>query len=710
MALPLPDAPRVIHWLEDVERLVAAYTQRGLPVAFDIETTGLDPRKDKLVMIQVQQQGRPVIVIDCREFTDAEDDPYTFDLSLTLEKLFDGSVLIVGHNLKFDLGFLREKLCFSATRVYDTMICEQVIHGVGKSDARKVGIGLTLKSLVERYELGEMSKEERNWFIDLDTRPEWNEPFPIEQLTYGARDVEVLHEIMREQQAELKKRGLLGVAKLEMRALPALVEVEHAGVHVDVDGWRAFIEEKRAEAADLATKALDVFGPPILAARADEYDRQLAIYQAWELERNDAIIRTRIDWDAEGEHSGFPSWGSYKNANMKLWRDRNPNPGRPKRDTSLPNLGSPKQLAEAFRRLGIPAEKTGAEVLKGLEDDYPAIKLLSDWRKAEKFVTSFGEALLQFVDHNTGRIHPEYVQIGASTGRMACSRPNWQQVPSKGDGSRLRALVTAEPGNVILTADFSNIELRILADMSTDSRMLESFSAGMDLHGYTARMMFGLDEAVDVKHEEAFPGVTYRAVAKTINFGLVYGMSATKLSRTLKIAKEKADELMAAYFSLYPGVQKWLAEQRAEGADTLVSLTYSGRKRYYKLPDEPIRPASRDVEVVNAWLDERRAWKGLKHRIERQACNTPVQGTSADITKLALCLLHESINGDPTLREVAKVIAIVHDEFVVEVPEPLADHMSRVLAEAMEAAAATYLKTVTLPPVDVAVSDHWTKE
>ena len=387
-----------------------------------------------------------------------------------------------------------------------------------------------------------------------------------------------------------------------------------------------------------------------------------------------------------------------------------PNPGRPKPDTSLPNLGSPKQLLTAFQALGIPTVKTGKDVLKQLEDDYPAVKLLTDWRQEEKFVTSFGDSLLQFVDHDTRRIHPEYVQIGASTGRMACSRPNWQQVPSKGDGKRLRALVTAEPGNSILTADFSNIELRILADMSRDSRMLEMFASGMDLHSYTARMMFGLGEDVDVEHAEAFPGVTFRAVAKMINFGLVYGMSATKLSRTLKITRERAGELMEAYFSLYPGVQRWLEEQRTAGIHQLTSYTYAGRKRFYSLPNEPLRPATRDVEVVNEWLDQRRLWKGQKHRIERQACNTPVQGTSADITKLALCVLHESINGDAALRDVTRIIAIVHDEFVIEVPTDLAFTANRVLAEAMMEAAATYLKTVTLPPVKVAVSDHWTKE
>jgi DNA polymerase I len=723
MAAPLPAAPRVINWLEDIERLVRAYIARGTPVSFDIETTGLDPRTDKLVMIQLQQQDKPVIVIDCRQFEtevwwgeEIGDDVYY--LGQTLAPLFNGSVLIVGHNLKFDLGFARYKFGVRATRIYDTMIAEQVIHGVGKSSARKQGIGLTLKSVAANYDVSELSKEERSWFIDLDQREEWNQDFPDEQLLYGARDVEVLQPIADLQKAELRRRNLIPVAQLEMRVLPALVEVEHAGVHVDVSGWRAFIEDKRAEAAELEKQAVEVFGPPILAQRAAQYDMDLVMWEAWDAARITQETKLREEWGQRAEKAG---WGAYKLEWMKEWRKQFPNPGKPKADTGLVNLGSHQQLLVAFEALGIPVptkrdpktgvekQTTSADALSLIEDDYPALQPLGKWRKAEKFVDSFGENLLAFVASD-GRIHPEFQQIGADTGRESCTRPNWQQIPSKGDGKRLRALVTAEPGNVILTADFSNIELRILADMSGDVRMLEMFAAGMDLHSYTAQMMFALDDTVDVAHEEAFPGVTYRAVAKTINFGLVYGMSATKLARTLKISREKAAELMEVYFSLYPGVARWLEQQRSFGVEEGYSLTLSGRKRFYKLPTEPIRPASRDTEVIEQWLEERKLWKGQLHRIQRQACNSPIQGTSADITKLAHCLIHESYQGEDSLRDVARVVAIVHDEFVVEVPADQADQAARTLAECMGAAAEVYLHKVALPTVQVAIADHWSKE
>jgi DNA polymerase-1 len=560
--------------------------------------------------------------------------------------------------------------------------------------------------LLHRYLDQPMDKAARAWFIDLDQRPaEWNAPFPPEQLAYAAADVRLLPALYEAQLEQLRERGTTQVAKLEMRALPAIAAMEGAGVKVDVEGWRAFIAEKQTEAAEIESQALAVFGAAILQARTQVFDAKLAEYQAWEQAKTTEEARLRTVFD-EGitptNEYQPPKWGEFKLAGMHVWRENHPNPGKPKPDTSLPNLSSPTQLLQAFTQMGIPVVSTASEVLQALEDDHPEVKLLLDYRKATKFVTSFGEALLQYVFE--GRISPEYVQIGASTGRMSCTRPNWQQVPSKGDGKKLRALVIAEPGNKLLTADFSNIELRILADITGDATMLRLFREGLDLHSYTARMMFGLGEDVDVEHA-LLPGsdVTYRATAKVINFGLVYGMSPVKLGRTVKVPKERAQELMAAYFRLYPGVAEWMERMQQEALDTLRSVTLSGRKRFYALPSGPKSNAPADV---NQWRDETRI---ARSRIRRQGMNTPIQGTSADITKLALALLYEKRllqNG----MDLARIVAVVHDEIVLECAAEMADLVARQLAEAMETAAKTYLKRVTLPPVEVVISDHWSKE
>ncbi len=269
---------------------------------------------------------------------------------------------------------------------------------------------------------------------------------------------------------------------------------------------------------------------------------------------------------------------------------------------------------------------------------------------------------------------------------MSCSNPPWQQIPSKTvDGRRLRACVIATPGNVLLTSDYPNIELRILADLSCDKAMLKFFADGVDLHAATARMMFGLPDSFAPK-EDRHPtvGVLYRDIAKTINFGLVYGMSSAKLGRTLKICKEQAQELMDKYFTLYPGVVQWLKRQRHLGPYQGFSTTVSGRKRFYELPDR----YSPDFTKIRS-------------SIERQACNSPIQGSSADITKLALALSYER------LPEKARIVAVVHDEIVVEAPEAMKDECAAILAQAMKDSCLKYLKRVHIPDFEVLISDHW---
>ena len=680
--------------------------RREMPLAFDIETTGLDPRLGHLVSLQWAQEGFPAVVVDARVFAYRA-------LAEVLQPLLTHGPVVVGHNLKFDLLWVMEKLHLYPTRVYDTLLAEQLLLGLGRSDAKSRGVGLSLKHLTHKYLGLVMSKEERSWFIDLDKRPdEWNAPLPEAQVEYALADVRGLTRIQREQQALLRDRAMLGVARLEMRALPAIAAIEQAGIRVDVEGWRSFIAEKEEEAREIESQALEVFGGAILQARAKVFDEKLVVYQAWEEARDAEVERLRALFNeplgtTTNEYQP-PKWGEFKTTGMQMWRGRFPNPGKPKMDTSPPNLGSPTQLRAAFEQMGITVASTDSETLQRLEETHPEVHLLLSFRRAKKFVEAFGEALLQYVTP-AGRIHPEYVQIGASTGRMSCTRPNWQQVPSKGDGKRLRQLVVAEPGYKLLTADFSNIELRILADITGDETMLRLFAEGLDLHSYTARMMFGLDEGVDVA-SEVVPGTvaTYRYVAKTINFGLVYGMSASKLGRVVKVSKEEAEGLMESYFRLYPGVAEWMKRMRAEGVERLLSETLSGRQRQYTLPTLTAFPSTKNVRDIQAWREAQQEYRKQKATIERQAMNTPIQGTSADITKLALALLYEShlLTGGVAL---GRVVAVVHDEIVIEAKEAAVPIVSSLLASKMEDAAKTYLTRVTLPPVEVVVADYWRK-
>jgi DNA polymerase-1 len=696
--------------LGGIRSLVLAYRTRKEPVYLDTETTGLNPRSSRLSMVQLRQGRRVPVVIDVRHCDLAR-------LGAELDPLFDGQLLVVGMNLKFDYQFLRQHLGVQMHRVYDVMLAEQVLYGLGKSDGRKEGVEFHLKSIAERRGI-EMSKGEREWFIDLDQRPdEWNAPFPEAQVRYGAKDITVLTDIFEQQTAELGEKELIETALLEMRALPMIAEMELAGVHIDVEGWRAFIAEKEAEARAIEEEALGVYGAAIVQARAEKFDLEAGGYLQWEEAKAAQEQRLQEVWGHNLLSEEGIKWGTFKIERMKAWRAENPNPGRPKIDASPPNLGSSQQLLEAFRVMGIrmpsgePVTSTASEVLVSLEDTYPEIELLLRFRKAQKFVDSFGETLLAKIDPTTLRIHPEYQQIGASTGRMSCTNPNWQQVPSKGDGKRLRELVKAEPGNVMLTADFSNIELRILAHLTRDETMLRFFREGLDLHSETAKFMYGLsadvsEKVLKDKANGPVPGWSYRDVAKTINFGLVYGMSPSKLARTLRVPKEKAQQLFSAYFRMYPGVEKWLATAREYGLREMKVQTLVGRKRFFSLPAEPTKPmrgaAGTSYQEYRKAMQE---YTALRSRVERQSMNTPIQGTSADITKLALALLFER-----GFLDIGKVIAVVHDEVVAEVPEQHTARAKAELEQAMWDAALKWLTRVDMPRPIAEVSDHWHKD
>ena len=615
-------------------------------------------------------------------------------------------LLFVAHNAKFDLSVLRAN-GVKVGQVFCTQVAEQVLSGVGLEDARIQGIELSLAGLSTKYGVRttKLSKEEREWFYTTLLK-DVNQPIPEAQLKYAAEDVLVLADIYHAQAESLEDRPELHhTVKLEMRVLAALVDVELAGIRIDVDGWREFIGEKSVEAKGHEGKVLETFGEPIVRERIRQYDADMLTFQAWEAAEANEIEERRSEYEyvsKDGPPYGL-GWGDFKKQEMAKWRTKNPRPDRPKLENDPPNVGSSTQLLTAFRVLGLPYTTTDSKQLAPFEHDHPAIGTLIRYRKAQKFVDSFGESLLAFVEDD-GRIHPVYNQIGASTGRMSCTHPNWQQVPSRGDGKKLRECVVAAPGYKLLTADFSNIEMRILAEYSRDERLLDFFDRDVDLHSEVARLMFGLSEDVDPKTTDcpAVPGWTYRDVAKTINYGLVYGMSATRLARTAMIPKSEAERLMSAYFDLFPGVVDWLARARAVGTTKLRSRTMLGRTRPYRLPKPPGPRAS--------WED-RQEYKKAVARIERQSMNTPIQGTSADITKEALARYYEL-----TDKRKGRVVAIVHDELVVESRDEYAERAAGLLATAMDEAQNVICRLkrneqprVALSCPEVHISDRWEK-
>ncbi|HWV18024.1 MAG TPA: DNA polymerase I [Rhodocyclaceae bacterium] len=312
------------------------------------------------------------------------------------------------------------------------------------------------------------------------------------------------------------------------------------------------------------------------------------------------------------------------------------------------NLNSPKQLAEIlFNQQGLPVVKktpsgtpsTDEEVLQQLAQDYPLPKMLLEHRSLAKLKGTYTDKLPKMVNAATGRVHTNFSQATAVTGRLSSNDPNLQNIPVRtGEGRRIRSAFIAAPGCKIVSADYSQIELRIMAHLSDDARLLQAFANGEDIHRATAGEIFGVTP-LEVGSEQ-------RRAAKVINFGLIYGMSAFGLAKELNLERSAAQAYMDRYFTRYPGVAHYMEETRTAARDRGYVETVFGRRLW--LPE---------IKSSNA---------GRRQGAERAAINAPMQGTAADLIKLAMLAVQRWID-EAKLK--TQMILQVHDELVLEVPE-----------------------------------------
>ena len=348
------------------------------------------------------------------------------------------------------------------------------------------------------------------------------------------------------------------------------------------------------------------------------------------------------------------------------------------------NLGSPKQIGEIlFEELEIPvvsktpkgAPSTSESVLQELADrgfDLPA--LILQHRGLAKLKSTYTEKLPQMIDPESGRVHTSYHQAVAATGRLSSSDPNLQNIPVRSDeGRRIRQAFIPEEGFRIVAADYSQIELRIMAHLSQDDGLLSAFAAGEDIHRATAAEVFGAASPAAVTPEQ-------RRSAKAINFGLIYGMSAFGLARQLGIERRAAQSYVDLYFERYPGVQAFMDRTRAAAHDDGFVETVFGRRLY--LPE------------INARNPQRRA------AAERTAINAPMQGTASDIIKMAMIAVDRWIQDDPGS---VRMIMQVHDELVFEIREASVEPATGEIRKAMEGVA-----DLRVPlEVDIGSGDNW---
>ncbi|MEM0910126.1 MAG: DNA polymerase I [Pseudomonadota bacterium] len=348
------------------------------------------------------------------------------------------------------------------------------------------------------------------------------------------------------------------------------------------------------------------------------------------------------------------------------------------------NLGSTKQLQRIlFEKMSLPvikktpkgAPSTSEEVLQELSNDYELPALIMQYRGLSKLKNTYTDKLPLMIDPKSGRVHTSYHQAVAATGRLSSSDPNLQNIPIRSaEGRQIRTAFVPRPGYKIVAADYSQIELRIMAHLSKDAGLLDAFKRGEDIHKATAAEIFNVP-ASDVTPDQ-------RRSAKAINFGLIYGMSAFGLSRQLNIPRSDAQSYMNVYFERYPGVKKYMESTRVDAKETGYVSTVFGRRLY--LPD------------INASNGARRAGA------ERAAINAPMQGTAADIIKIAMINVAQWIDSLPNEDEVYMIMQ-VHDELVFEIKESMVEPHTAKVVTLMETAVELSVPLI----VEAGVGSNW---
>lgn len=467
----------------------------------------------------------------------------------------------------------------------------------------------------ERHGLETVASRYLNESVDKSERlSNWNFELSEAQLEYAARDAAVLLPLRERLIERLKAEGLVKCAQLEFECVMPVADIELAGFYMHKDRWLeqlAIVEKRRTELAEDLQEVL-----------------------------------------AEESSQG------------SLF-------GGPQRDDI--NLDSHQQLTQALERLGIPVpDSTRNWKLQPLAAEYPVIATLLEYRTVQKALTSYGQNMIDLINPSTGRLHADFRQIGAPTGRFSCTNPNIQQVPH---ATEYRRCFSGHPsGRKLVIADYSQIELRILAEFSGDRSFIDAFNSGADLHRVTAAEVFNV--AIDQVSREQ------RDFAKRLNFGVVYGIGAQRFSIMTGLSVHEAENVLRKYFSTYRGLDTYLREAANRAVNERQARTASGRLVRFRYDEN-------DRQQISM--------------TQRNGKNTPIQGTSADILKRALRLLKDELRDTS-----ARIVNIIHDEIVVEADADQAREISEKVERAMVAAGEEYLRTVPVK-VETEIAEEWVK-
>lgn len=438
-----------------------------------------------------------------------------------------------------------------------------------------------------------------------EQKSDFSSQLSTKQLDYAAKDAEILLELRHQLLDEIKKHHLIEAARLEFACVYAVASMEYDGIYLDRKKWSALRLETEQAMSDALAELYPFIGYPA------------------------------VQLDLFGHHKSYGH-----------------------------NANSTRQVLKMLNDNGIDVENTSKHSLAHYSQ-HPIVVSLLKYRTASKALSSFLHSIPGQINRFTGRLHPHYSQIGAWSGRMSCGGPNIQQIPR---GKAFRQCFAAPPGRKLIIADYSQIELRVIAQISGDPRMIEAYRNGEDLHKLTAALVLQKQIGIITKKE--------RQAAKAVNFGLVFGMGAAGLKAYametygVEMSMDEAEVFKKRFFAGYRGLDSWHKELQKKKPGT--SRTLAGRKHTYSIES------------------------GMSIRY-----NTPVQGTAADILKNALGMLYVALKGTDTF-----IVAVIHDEIVLECDESIAEETALLLKNTMEEAGARYMKDV--PAVaEASIADNW---
>jgi DNA polymerase-1 len=599
------------YWIVDsVEALEAMVDSLGQAEALvvDVETTSTDPMAATLVGIALTAEAGTGYYVPVGHRAGRE--PANLPLSTVLEKLSpiaqDPGLPKYAHNATYDLTVLAEAGLAVRPVTCDTMIAEWLINPGSR--------GLGLKSMawtrlgVEMTPIDELIGSGRSQ-ITMDRVPV-NRAAP-----YACADVDMTLRLADQLVPELHEKQLWDLfAKVEMPLIPVIVDMQRAGVKLDVQALQ-------------------------------ELGRQLG---------------QRLG-ELQGEIEGYVGHAININSTQQL----------------SVALFDEMGLALPWMRRGKSGHySTAADVLEKLRDKHPVVELILEHRQLSKLKGTYVDTLPELVNPRTGRLHTSYNQAGSVTGRFSSSNPNLQNIPIRTDiGREIRAAFVAEEGCLLLAADYSQVELRVLAHISQDPTMLAAFARGEDIHASTAAAIYGvpLDEVTPAQ----------RRVAKMTNFAISYGVTGYGLSERTELSPDEADAFIQTYFKTYPRIKEYIDRTQKQACDQGYVETLQGRRRYF--PELTTRT---------------RVHYNVRQAAYRMAINAPIQGTAADILKVAMNRLWRQMR-ERGLR--SRMILQVHDELVLEVPEGELGEIASLVIDIMEGA---YRLDAPLK-VDAKVGRNW---